>query len=253
MIFIIFYLSLDSFSQISRDTSINLYFETNSIKLDSHQIKKLKDFSSRFHINSIIGYADTTGTQVYNLHLSRKRAIEVYKVLSERLEFIDQNILNYLGESNEEPDLWQNRRVKLIANEDSINIINNKSKTEDQVIVRSFDLDYIYFVPDQAIVTQESIPYVKELADILKSYTTEMFEIIGHINYQSRFDSSHLTDLYQLSERRAKAIYDYLVSYGISATRMTFRGVGNSQPIYSSPINDEQRRKNMRVQIIVRK
>ena len=248
MIFIIFYLSLDSFSQISRDTSINLYFETNSIKLDSHQIKKLKDFSSSFHINSIIGYADTNGTQVYNLHLSRKRAIEVYKALSEQSELIDQNVLTYLGESSEEPDLWQNRRVKLIAN-----IINNKSKSEDQVIVRSFDLDYIYFVPDQAIVTQESIPYVKELAGILKSYTTETFEIIGHINYQSRFDSSHLADLYQLSKRRAKAIYDYLVSYGISPTRMTFRGVGNSQPIYSSPINDEQRRKNMRVQIIVRK
>ena len=253
LIFIIFYLSLDSFSQISRDTSINLYFETNSIKLDSHQIKKLKDFSSSFHINSIIGYADTTGTQVYNLHLSRKRAIEVYKALSEQSELIDQNVLTYLGESSEEPDLWQNRRVKLITNKDSVNIINNKSKTEDQVIVRSFDLDYIYFVPDQAIVTQESIPYVKELAGILKSYTTETFEIIGHINYQSRFDSSHLADLYQLSKRRAKAIYDYLVSYGISPTRMTFRGVGNSQPIYSSPINDEQRRKNMRVQIIVRK
>jgi outer membrane protein OmpA-like peptidoglycan-associated protein len=245
--------SLDSISQISRDTTINLYFETNSIKLDSHQIKKLKNFSSSFHINSIIGYADTTGIQVYNLHLSRKRAIEVYKVLSEQSKLIDQNVLTYLGESSEESDLWQNRRVKLIGNEDSVNIINNKSKTEDQIIIRSFDLDYIYFVPDRAIVTQESIPYVKGLADILKSYTTETFEIIGHINYQSRFDSSHLTDLYQLSERRAKAIYDYLVSYGISPTRMTFRGVGNSQPIYSSPINDEQRRKNMRVQIIVRK
>jgi outer membrane protein OmpA-like peptidoglycan-associated protein len=241
-----------SFSQINRDTSLSVYFETNSITLDSQQINRLRDFSSLFHIYSIVGYADTTGTQVYNLPLSKKRAVEVYKLLSEQSQVIDKDILMYMGESTEEPEPWQNRRVKLIARRDSLNVIN-ETGTGAKVLVRRFDLDDIYFVPDEAIVTQESIPYVKELANILKTYKTETFEIIGHINYQSRFDSTHLTDIYQLSERRAKAIFDYLISYGIAPERMTFRGVGNSQPIYPSPINDEQRRKNMRVQVIVRK
>jgi outer membrane protein OmpA-like peptidoglycan-associated protein len=239
-----------SFSQPNRDTSISVYFQNNSIRLDSDQINRLRDFSARFHIHSITGYADTIGTQVYNLPLSKKRAIEVYKLVFTSSQLIDQNIVTYMGESTEEPELWQNRRVRLVAAQDSGKVTNKKTTAE---VVRSFDLDYIYFVPDQAIVTQESIPYVRELANVLKSYKTETFEIIGHINYQSRFDSTHLTDIYQLSERRAKAIFDYLISYGIAPERMTFRGVGNSQPIYPSPINDEQRRKNMRVQVIVRK
>lgn len=159
----------------------------------------------------------------------------------------------YMGESTEEPELWKNRRVQIIAYQNPLVESKENIKVDSQAVVRSIDLQYVYFIPDQAIVTQESIPYINELASILKMYKTETFEIVGHINYQSRFDSTHLTDLYQLSERRAKAVYEYLESYGISPARMAFKGVGNSRPIYPSPANDEQRRRNMRVQIIIRK
>jgi len=251
--FIVCYLHLDCYSQIIPDTSITFYFKTDSFKLDSDQIKRLNDFSFVFHVKSITAYTDSTGPQGYNLMLSKKRAFAAYKVLSARTDLLDKNMMTFKGESTEEPELWKNRRVQIIAYQNSATEIKKNLTVDTQAVIRSFDLPYIYFVPDQAVVTQESVPYIKELAEILKTYKTETFEIVGHINYQSRFDSTHLTDLYQLSERRAKTIYDYLESYGIQPSRMIFKGVGNSQPIYRSPIDDEQRKRNMRVQIIIRK
>lgn len=254
-------LCVSCFSQ-ARDTSINFYFATNSFQLDSNQYRRLNDFSSSFCIKSIKGYADTTGARKYNLSLSQKRVSSVFAVLNNSVDSANEIDLLYLGESTEEPELWKNRRVEVIASpilrKDAAQQIPVSEPAADitkdvQDVVRSFDLKYVYFIPDQAIITQESLSYVQEIAAILKTYKTQTFEIIGHINYQSRFDSSHLTDIYQLSERRAKAVYDLLVEQGIPASRMTYRGVGNSQPVYPSPKNDEQKRKNMRVQIVIKK
>jgi outer membrane protein OmpA-like peptidoglycan-associated protein len=100
-------------------------------------------------------------------------------------------------------------------------------------------------------VTEESIPSLQELAQQLKAYPSAIFEIVGHINYQSRYDSTHLGDLYQLSTKRAKVVYEYLLEYGIASSRIRYKGVGNSQPAIASPKNDGERMKNMRVQIIV--
>ena len=244
---------LNCFSQVGKDTSINLYFKTDDFKLDSNEYRRLNDFSFAFHIKSIIGYADSTGNKTHNLSLSKKRAFAVYNALNSGTNLFNKSIMLYVGESTEEPELWKNRRVQIIAYQIPGSELNSDTMANSPSIVRNFDLEYVYFIPDQAVITQESLSYIQELAAILKTYKTETFEIIGHINYQSRFDSSHLTDIYLLSERRAKAVYDLLVEFGISATRMTFKGVGNSRPIYPSPVNDEQRRKNMRVQIVIKK
>ena len=34
-----------------------------------------------------------------------------------------------------------------------------------------------------------------------------------------------------LSERRAKAVYDYLIERGIEADRLTYRGYGETRPV----------------------
>ena len=253
LIFISCILYLDCFSQVGKDTSINLYFKTNDFKLDINQYKRLNDFSFAFHIKSIIGYADSTGKKTYNLSLSKKRVFAVYSALNRGTNLFNKSIILYIGESTEEPELWENRRVQIIAHQILGSELNSDTVINNPSIVRTFNLEYVYFIPDQAIITQESLSYIQELGEILKTYKTETFEIVGHINYQSRFDSSHLTDIYLLSEKRAKAVYDLLVEFGISPTRMTFKGVGNSHPIYPSPVNDEQRRKNMRVQIVIKK
>lgn len=78
------------------------------------------------------------------------------------------------------------------------------------------------------------------------------FEIIGHVNYQSKRDPAYLKDLYELSTNRAKVIYELLLEKGIRAERMSYRGVGNSEPVFRDPKNEEEKRKNMRVEIIIK-
>jgi len=54
-----------------------------------------------------------------------------------------------------------------------------------------------------------------------------------------------------LSERRAKSAYNYFVSKGIAADRMTTVGYGELRPVASNA-TDEGRAKNRRVEITIK-
>ena len=56
------------------------------------------------------------------------------------------------------------------------------------------------------------------------------------------------TQTVQKNERRARAVYDYLIAGGIDGERLSYRGYGQSRPIV---LNDsaEGRAKNERIQI----
>lgn len=254
------------FSQNSADSSINIFFKTNGFDLDTRQLDTIQRFLLAYpDITSIRGYADTTGPYSYNLALSKKRAFSVYNAVKGRSSSVKTNIVNYYGGSNSLRELWMNRRVELGAHKSASqskekDAISQRSDTtlvtvdsvyERRDTLRVINLQDLYFYPDRAILTNESFPYLQELAEQLKAYPSATFDIIGHINYQSRLDSTHLKDLYRLSEQRAKAVYDYLTEHGIPAAKMKYKGVGNSQPLIAAPRNDDERRKNMRVQVII--
>lgn len=123
--------------------------------------------------------------------------------------------------------------------------------TKDSVI-EVLELENVFFVPDKPIIVQQSIPYVNLLATRLKLYKDVRFEIVGHVNFQGLKTREIMAmDLFKLSEQRAKVIYDLLVDNGISADKLKFRGVGNSQPVFADPQNDDERKRNMRVQVFV--
>lgn len=72
-----------------------------------------------------------------------------------------------------------------------------------------------------------------------------LFIIQGHICCQ-------VTDEYGISTLRAKAVYDYLISYGITPGRLSYKGYGSTQPLYQLPESDEEQRvANRRVEIKV--
>lgn len=246
-----FIFSLNCFSQVSQDTCVDVFFKINSFKLETQQNNKLKSFISLCpKVTQIIGFTDTTGKANYNLTLSGQRALIVYDVIREYSDSPDE-IVTYYGESQALPELWMNRRVQIHAHKPELQttIANRSIKVGDTM--RKIDLDNLYFIPDKPILSQESVPYIEELAKQLKASPGRVFQIVGHINYQSRFDSTHLRDLYELSKLRAKAVYEYLLEFGIPADRMSYKGVGNSQPVFAAPKNDEEKRKNMRVQVII--
>ncbi len=129
--------------------------------------------------------------------------------------------------------------------------------TSKFMVVRVLDLQKIYFKPDEAILEPSSMPYLDYVAKILSSFNHEIFEIKGHVNWNrasiATADSGYRKKMDQLSADRAKAIFYILVDKGISPKRMFWKGMGNREMIYPNAATDDEKRKNMRVEILILK
>lgn len=91
----------------------------------------------------------------------------------------------------------------------------------------SIDLKGVNFDFDKSTLRPDAVAILNEAIEILKRYPDLKVEVAGHTD-------SIGTDAYNqaLSERRARAVYDYLTSNGIDAGRLVGPvGYGESRPI----------------------
>jgi outer membrane protein OmpA-like peptidoglycan-associated protein len=103
----------------------------------------------------------------------------------------------------------------------------------------------LYFKADSINLEPQSYKVLNELADYLKTYPKTTIEIGGHTNTVP-------TEIYcnELSTARAKSVKEYLISQGISETRLKYKGYGKSSPLIKyDAYNKEARLKNQRVEI----
>ena len=85
-----------------------------------------------------------------------------------------------------------------------------------------------------------------KLADIIRKYDRTVVHIVGHT------DSTGPADYNQrLSERRARAVYDYLVNRGVNPNRLRWEGRGESEP-RASNATEAGRQLNRRVEIYIK-
>ena len=107
------------------------------------------------------------------------------------------------------------------------------------------DLRDIYYETNDYSLTQESKVLLAMFIEFLKENPTVKVEIQGHTDDIGRDD-----DNLRLSENRAKSVYDYVVSQGIPANRLRYKGYGESMPI--APNNTEAgRAKNRRTVFLI--
>ena len=85
------------------------------------------------------------------------------------------------------------------------------------------------------------------IAGIMKEYPNANFNIEGHTDSQGASASNQA-----LSDRRAKAVLDYLGSHGVSYSRLSSVGYGEDYPIADNATR-EGRAQNRRVEIRLRK
>lgn len=106
-----------------------------------------------------------------------------------------------------------------------------------------YRLDGVYFEFDSARLTAESSAALDDAFNILERHTDLIVEVAGHTD-------SVGTDSYNqgLSERRARAVVDYLVAKGIDAGRLKARGYGESEPVADNA-TDAGRAENRRVEL----
>jgi len=107
------------------------------------------------------------------------------------------------------------------------------------------ELEGVHFDFDKATIRPEGKAVLDEAAALLKTHDRVVVEVAGHTD-------SVGSDAYNqgLSERRANAVKDYLTSQGVTATRLSAKGYGESQPVASNDTK-EGRAENRRVELIV--
>ena len=111
----------------------------------------------------------------------------------------------------------------------------------DQEIL-DFAVQAVEFETSKALLKTESYPVLGQIATIMNKYRAYHLTISGHTDSVGDSQSNKT-----LSEKRAKACYEYLLKKGIPANRMNYVGFGESQPIADN-INMAGRQKNRRVE-----
>jgi outer membrane protein OmpA-like peptidoglycan-associated protein len=104
----------------------------------------------------------------------------------------------------------------------------------------------ITFKTASADISSNFYTPLNQVVASLKQYDTSSIEVSGHTdskgNRQSNMD---------LSQQRAQNVANYLISQGVSGTRVTTHGAGPDQPIASND-TEQGRMQNRRVEISLR-
>jgi outer membrane protein OmpA-like peptidoglycan-associated protein len=101
-------------------------------------------------------------------------------------------------------------------------------------------LKNVYFDVDKWDLKPTSMAELDRMVIWLKTNPDVKGEIGGHTDNTG--DKKHNQEL---SQKRAKSVYDYLVAHGIAATRLTYKGYGDAVPLVpnDSPENKQKNRR----------
>lgn len=100
----------------------------------------------------------------------------------------------------------------------------------------------VQFQTGSAVLKPESNIVLSQIADIMGRYPDFVMTISGHTDNVGSESANQI-----LSEKRAKACYDFLVNKGVNATRISSTGYGESRPITTN-VNEKGRSLNRRVE-----
>ena len=112
--------------------------------------------------------------------------------------------------------------------------------TEEKIEI----LDRVYFDTSKATIKPRSFDVLNQVASVLKANKTKIVrvEVQGHTDNQGNTQNN-----LELSQRRAEAVVEYLVSKGVSKDTLEAKGYGEAKPIKSND-TDKGRAMNRRVE-----
>ncbi len=189
----------------------------------------------------VVGHTDNTGSAEYNMGLSKRRAEAVRDYLANT--GVPADILRVLGRGKNAPLASNNTEEGRALNR----------RVEIYVIGELRALDSMLF-PSVALFPRRSAELTEQGKQLVEKHRGDAriqlrravyVEIIGHTDDVGDDDYNQ-----ELSEQRAQAMTDYLVSTGLDASMIVSRGAGESMPIASNR-TDEGRAENRRVEILV--
>lgn len=113
---------------------------------------------------------------------------------------------------------------------------------EDGLTIRISNVEFAF---NSATLKGGAFSILDRASQILNRYRNYKVLVEGHTDDIGE-DEFNL----KLSERRAKAVMDYLIERGVDSERLSFRGMGETAP-YLPNTNDENRVRNRRVEFLL--
>lgn len=232
----------------------SIFFEFDKFNLKEEQAEGVVAFvqkidTARIESIQIYGYCDDRGKDEYNFVLSTNRATTVKNKLIERgikskiiitLEgkgriMLDEDLQTDIPEARS-----KNRRVDVVVNYKSITIENLKipgvysTIKKDVVPGDRIYLEKVLFERGSSQLTVQAKKELDKVALLLLKFKNIQFEVQGHVCCTPTYHREAIdreTKKRELSVNRAKRVFNYLFKKGISNSRMTYRGYGNTQSL----------------------
>lgn len=101
----------------------------------------------------------------------------------------------------------------------------------------------ITFNTNEYDIRSDFFPVLDSVAQVLYKFTDTRLQVIGHTDSTGARDYN-----YNLSNRRAGSVSNYLASRGVDQNRLLVQGVGPDRPIASND-NEQGRASNRRVEL----
>lgn len=140
--------------------------------------------------------------------------------------------------------LFHSENFSLKEMKDSKPVVLNIAM-EPVAVGSSVVLKNVFFETGSYVLKDESKIELNKLVDLLKANPTMKIEIGGHTDDIGKDEDNLL-----LSANRAKSVNDYLVANGIDASRLSYKGYGETKPIADNK-TEEGRALNRRTEFTI--
>ena len=212
----------------------------------------------------IAGHTDSQGPEETNQKLSESRARAVMDYLiskgtsPQRLSAVGFGEVSPIADNNTAAGRAENRRVEFSIRNSSgqsssvptggsasaAPVKTEMEKKTGEVFSRA--LRGIQFTSSQSTFKQESYAIMDEVVSVMSQFPEINVRIAGHTDSQGADDNNQ-----RLSEKRAIAVMNYLVSKGVNPVRLSAVGFGEVSPVADNN-TAAGRAENRRVEFTVR-
>lgn len=196
---------------------------------------------------------DSYTIRIYRLFEEGKKSVKPFKVFQFSKPY-GKNIVNQLqwdgtgDEPNTLVDSAADYLLEIVASDKAGNEISVSQNFTVDILVMKTDIGYkiiinsIEFDFNSAVLKKSNFKILDLLIKKLLKFPDYKIMIVGFTD--SIGDPTYNL---KLSERRAKAVYDYLIKNDIPKNRLEYKGMGSANPIDTND-TEEGRRRNRRVE-----
>jgi outer membrane protein OmpA-like peptidoglycan-associated protein/tetratricopeptide (TPR) repeat protein len=140
--------------------------------------------------------------------------------------------------------LFQDITIKINADGTGQKSVQRSIELEKPIVGNKYVLKNIYYDFDKTDLKKESEPELRNLLKLMQSTTTMRIEVGSHTD-----DLGEKEYNYNLSQRRAQSVINWLSAHGVNKSRIEAKGYGEDEPIASNDDEEEGRALNRRTEI----